>query len=77
MIKKLFKEKHERSVVKAITWRVIASLTTAILVYIFTGSFTLTLGVSVFEISLKMLFYYIHERAWNSVRWGKEAKAKL
>jgi len=68
-------EIHWRSIVKAITWRVIASLTTLILVYIFTGNLTLTITLGGIEITAKLIFYYLHERAWNSVKWGKVAKS--
>ena len=64
------KESHKRSVIKGVTWRVIASLTTFILVYIFTGDIAVTLGVSAIEVSAKILFYYFHERFWGKVHWG-------
>lgn len=68
------KEKHSRSIAKAISWRVIATATTMVVVYIFTGNFLLTLGIGSLEATAKMLFYYMHERAWNEVSWGKHKK---
>ncbi len=70
------REKHKRSVAKAVTWRVIASVTTMSLVYIFTGELELTATIGVFDVTLKMLFYYLHERAWNKTLWGKELHHK-
>ena len=67
---------HKRSVIKAITWRAIATLTTMSLVYIFTGDLTLTGTVGVFDVALKLLFYYLHERTWNRIRWGRNDKNK-
>lgn len=64
------KERHIRSVVKGITWRAIASLTTMGLVYIFTGNLLLTVELGILEITAKILFYYLHERAWGKVAWG-------
>ncbi|MAF13495.1 MAG: hypothetical protein CMI53_01205 [Parcubacteria group bacterium] len=64
------KETHARSIFKTISWRVIATLTTTILVYLFTGSFKIALGIGFFEASLKLLFYYLHERAWDKINWG-------
>jgi uncharacterized membrane protein len=26
--------------------------------------------VGAFEITAKIIFYYLHERAWGAVRWG-------
>jgi adenylylsulfate kinase len=63
-------ESHIRSVVKGITWRVIASLTTMGLVFAFTGDVVLMLGVGALEVIAKITFYYLHERAWGRVAWG-------
>jgi len=63
-------ERKRRSVLKAITWRVLASIITMILVWIFSGNITLALSVGILEIIAKIIFYYLHERAWGSVSWG-------
>lgn len=64
------KESHVRSVAKGVTWRIIASLTTMAVVFIVTGNLALVASVGVVDVSLKVLFYYLHERVWGSVRWG-------
>jgi len=64
------KETHTRSVIKGVTWRIIASITTMGLVYIFTGNLLIVFEVGVFEVFAKLLFYYIHERAWGNIKWG-------
>lgn len=66
------KEKHSRSIFKAITWRVVATLTTTILVFIFTDNFTIAIGVGFFDAVTKLIFYYLHERAWDKVEWGRK-----
>lgn len=65
------KETHPRSILKSITWRILATLTTMILVFIFTGSFIISLGVGFFEVILKIIIYYLHERVWNRINWGR------
>jgi adenylylsulfate kinase len=64
-----------RSVAKAVTWRVIATTTTMFLVYIFTGKLDLSLGVGFFDVFMKLAFYFLHERAWDRVWYGRELKA--
>ncbi|MEN8249588.1 MAG: DUF2061 domain-containing protein [Bacteroidota bacterium] len=64
------KETHTRSVVKTISWRVLATLTTALLVYIFTGDITIAIEVGGLEAVAKLLFYYLHERGWAYIKWG-------
>ncbi len=65
-------ETHTRTVIKAISWRVIASVTTMTIIYVLTREWVLTLGAGLVEASSKMLFYYMHERAWGKVGWGKQ-----
>ncbi len=65
-------ETHSRTVIKAVSWRVIASLTTMTIIYVLTREWVLTLGAGLVEASSKMLFYYLHERAWGKIGWGKQ-----
>lgn len=65
-------ESHTRTVIKAVSWRVIASVTTMSIVYILTRKWEITLGAGVLEAASKMLFYYLHERAWHKIGWGKK-----
>jgi len=62
---------HLRTVVKAVTWRAIATLITTGLVYLFTGQLVLAVGVGLLEMVLKILFYYLHERLWERISWGR------
>jgi uncharacterized membrane protein len=58
------KKSRIRHIAKTITWRLIASLTTFILAYIFTQDITKSLWLMGIEMVLKLLLYYYHERAW-------------
>jgi len=64
-------ETKRRSVVKALTWRVIASLDTTIIAYFVTGDITQAISIGGFEVITKMVIYFFHERAWNGIKWGK------
>lgn len=57
-----------KSLGKTISWRIIATLTTISLIYIFTKEITLALGIGGIEIIAKMILYYIHERVWNKIK---------
>lgn len=65
-------ESRKRSVAKALTWRAGGSLTTAALVYVFTGELKLAAAIGGIEVVAKMVIYYLHERVWSMVRWGRE-----
>ena len=64
------KEKHVRSVTKSISWRVLASLTTVMLVFGFTRSWVISVEVGFLEVAVKIVLYYLHERVWNIIDWG-------
>ena len=68
----MFEESKTRSIVKALSWRVLATLTTTLLVLVFTGRLDVALTVGVFEAIVKMLFYFLHERAWNRISVGRK-----
>jgi uncharacterized membrane protein len=56
-------ELHKRTIARAVIWRVIATLVTAL----WTG----ISGAIVINIVLTIL-HYIHERMWLKIEWGKE-----
>lgn len=62
---------HKRSVVKAISWRLVATLTTMAVVFLFTRRLALAAEVGAVEVVAKLLFYYLHERGWDLIGWGK------
>lgn len=70
------KERHVRSIVKGTTWRIFGTLTTFTITYLFTGSISTSLKVSVLEFISKIAIYYVHERVWNNISWGISHKTK-
>jgi len=69
-------EKPIRSLIKAISWRIIATLTTMLLVFVFTGNVAISSGVGVVELLVKTGVYFIHERIWNLSNFGRGRKQK-
>ena len=63
-------EARARSFVKAVTWRLIATLTTIALLYAFTGEVQFSLEAGIVINVVKAAIYYLHERLWSRVRWG-------
>lgn len=61
---------RKRSMVKAISWRFIATITGAAIVYFLTGDIGDSGKFIVLDVILKLMFYYGHERAWTMVGWG-------
>ena len=64
---------NKRTIIKTITWRIIATVTTVVVIWIWTGSWYVGLGAGLVANAFKTLFYYIHERAWNLTDFGRKA----
>ena len=69
--KDVTKDSPQRSILKAISWRVVATTTTMIIIYAVSGSLDWALVGGAFDIVLKLLLYYFHERLWTNIQWGK------
>ncbi len=67
----MYKDTNARSIIKTISWRILATVTTVTLVYIFIGDVSIALSVGGIEVFLKMLIYFFHERAWDKIKFGK------
>ena len=64
------KESHIRSVLKGLTWRIVATSTTVTIAYIVTGETKTALTIGGIEFLGKIFIYYLHERAWLLVPRG-------
>jgi uncharacterized membrane protein len=61
----------KRSLTKTVSWRIIGSIDTMIITYIVTGNWKFGLAVGSVEVVTKIVLYYIHERAWQRIKWGR------
>lgn len=68
----MYRETNTRSIVKGISWRVVATTTTVIIIYVFFGRLDLAIAAGLLETVLKVALYWAHERAWFKIRWGKK-----
>ena len=64
------KETKLRSLLKAISWRLIAFGITSCLVYTFTHKTFLSLSVGFLDSLIKIFAYFIHERLWLKIPFG-------
>ena len=69
-------ESHLRSLIKGISWRIVATIDTVLVVLTVTcffGKCSLEFAFSIafIEFFLKLFVYYFHERIWQSIRKNK------
>ena len=81
----LAKDSPGRSLAKAISWRLLASLTTFLITFIvfrrysdktFDETLETSFWVLFFDVIIKIVIYYFHERLWTNITWGKYWKRK-
>ncbi|HTV63299.1 MAG TPA: DUF2061 domain-containing protein [Verrucomicrobiae bacterium] len=69
-------EKHYRSLVKAVSWRLAGSVDTMIISLIITGKIKWALSISGVELFTKVFLFYVHERVWNKIPLGRIEEPK-
>jgi adenylylsulfate kinase len=69
----MYSESHSRSIAKAVTWRILGTITTALIVFIFTRRLVLSLTVGALEFLSKIGLFWMHERIWDRIRVGRHA----
>ena len=67
---KAVRESTLRSLLKAITYRITGTLTTGAITFGVTGELATALAVGSVEPLVKLVVYYLHERAWQRVPIG-------
>ena len=64
-------DKHYRSLVKAVSWRLTGSVDTMIISFLITGKIKWALTISGVELFTKVALFYVHERIWEKLPFGR------
>jgi adenylylsulfate kinase len=64
-------ESNSRSIAKAVTYRVLGSASTAIIVFFVSHNVSWSLGAGLVDGVVKVAMYFIHERIWNHIDFGR------
>lgn len=64
------KESVSRSVIKAISWRILGTIDTVMIAFFMSGEWRLALSIGLAEWISKMILYVLHERIWCQIYWG-------
>lgn len=70
----LFQDGHPRTTTKMLTWRAIVNSSNFFIPYFMTGSWGQAGAFFTIAVIVNMSLFYIHERLWNRVTWGKQIK---
>ncbi|MBX5493986.1 MAG: DUF2061 domain-containing protein [Bryobacteraceae bacterium] len=69
-------ETHARSLAKALSYRLLGSLSTAALVFLISRDFMLSMGAGVTDSLVKIVLYFLHERLWDHIDFGRQRPAQ-
>ena len=61
-----------RSLAKAVLYRGLGTISTFLIAWAFTGEPIVATGIAVIEFFVKTALYYLYERFWNLISWGRE-----
>ena len=64
-------DSHARSLAKSVSWRFFSGLDTFARSWLFTGKLEYAMSITGAETITKIILYYLHERAWRLVSWGR------
>jgi adenylylsulfate kinase len=64
-------DSRARSLAKAFSYRVLGSLSTGAMVYLFTGNLKMSVGAGALDSIVKIILYFLHERLWNYIPFGR------
>ena len=65
-------ENHRRSIAKALSWRLLATIITTCIVYLLTGKGEFAATVGLADTLVKFFVYITHERVWNRIDYGRQ-----
>lgn len=66
----IIKSTKLRSLAKTVCWRIIATIITWLVVFLFTGEIQESTTITLTSATVLMIVYYFHERIWNRIRVG-------
>lgn len=64
-------ESTKRSIAKTISWRITGSLATFLISYMILGNISVSGTIAIIQLTFNTLLYFVHERIWNKIHWGK------
>lgn len=70
----IFTESRSRSIVKSLIYRLLSIIGTTSLSWLITKDAKETLAITIAFQTFLITLYYLNERVWNKISWGKYGK---
>jgi uncharacterized membrane protein len=60
-----------RSVAKTFSFRVVTTVANFVFAWFMTGNVAFATSLFIFQWTVVLVFYYVHERLWTWIKWGQ------
>lgn len=70
-------DSQSRSLVKAVSYRMLGSIATAGLFLLVTGNAKISLGAGLLDCFAKIALYFLHERLWDRISYGRAKRTEF
>ncbi len=67
-------DSNRRSLVKALSWRLLATVITTAIVFLMTGKGEFAAKIGLADTCIKFFIYFGHERLWNRIPYGRKKR---
>ena len=64
-------ETKRRSLLKTLSWRVIATVITMLIAFLLTSEIKFAVEIGLLDTTIKLAAYFAHERMWLRIPWGR------
>src|SRR5258706_4144995 len=75
LVKSRRMDSNSRSIVKALSYRILGSVATAVIYFVLTRNAGMSLGAGALDSIVKIGMYFVHERLWNLIDYGRGVDA--
>ena len=59
-----------RALLKSLTYKSLSTISTFLAAWLVTGSLAIGMTLGIFEVTFKLLLYFLHEKVWFNVNYG-------
>ena len=64
------KKENIRAILKSLTYKSLSTISTFVAGWLITGSLAIGMTLGIFEVTFKLLLYFVHEKVWFNVNYG-------
>ena len=60
-----------RSMAKTFSFRIVTTVANFVFAWFMTGNIAFATSLFIFQWTVVLVFYYVHERLWTWIKWGQ------